>query len=83
MKLGNVHPEFSPAAMKRILEREGAERVSEEAKIQLLATINFLAKEIAHHAVRIARDTGKSTVTAENVRDATKWVLEQGVTSYG
>lgn len=75
MAIPVIQPEFTKLAMKRILTREGAEKVSDEAQSQLLETLNFLAKEIAHYAVKNARNAGKKVVTARDVRDATSWII--------
>jgi len=78
MEIDKTQYEFSMPAMKRILIREGAERVSDEAATQLLKTLNHLAIEIAHNAIKYAHIAGKKTITAENVREATTWILKGG-----
>jgi len=75
MKNEEIQPEFSKSAMKRIFTREGAQRVGDDAAEHLLAVLNILAKEIAHHSVMFARNAGKTTINAEEVREATRLVL--------
>ena len=70
--------EFSLIEMQRILKRAGAERISEDAKNQMLSTLNRIAKEIAFRAVKLASDSGKNTITEENIRDATSIVMSMG-----
>ncbi len=74
---GNLNLEFSKVSAKRIFERAGANRVSDDAKEQLLSVLNEVAKDIAHYSVKYAKDAGKVTVSAEDVKEATEWVLSE------
>ena len=68
------NPEFSIAAMNRVFKRAGG-KSTVDARRRLVTILNELANEIARYSVRYAKNSGKTRVTAENVTDATRWVL--------
>jgi len=68
-------PEFSKESIKRIFKRAGANKVSDDAKKQMCSVLNEIAKDIAHYSVKYAKNAGKATISAEDVQEATKWVL--------
>ncbi|MFW6173801.1 MAG: histone [Elusimicrobiota bacterium] len=74
--MGKKPKSLTKSEIKNIFEgRAGAKRVSKEAKERLLGTLNELAYEIAYYSVKYSRNEGKKTVSGENVRDATQFVL--------
>jgi len=69
-------PTLTKKRIEKIFEdRAGAKRVSKEAKKRLLSILNELAYEIALNSVKYSKNEGKKTVSGENVRDATRYVL--------
>ena len=60
------------AAMEKILKQNGADRVSDKAKVALKNTMEDLADEIAVKAVNLAKHAGRVTVKASDVKLASK-----------
>jgi len=61
-----------PAPISRILRRAGAERVSAEACVELAEVLEDIALYIGSHPVKLSRHVGRRTVTATDVRLASK-----------
>ena len=60
------------AAMERILRQNGADRVSDKAKVALKNTMEDIADQIATKAVNLAKHAGRVTVKASDVKLAAK-----------
>lgn len=56
----------------RIIKNGGAERVSEDAKIELSAFLVEQGTEIAKHALDNAKENGRKTLKAEDIAVAYK-----------
>jgi len=63
---------ISKAAAARILQKAGAERVSEEAAINFAAVLESIGLTISEQAVRISEHSGRKTVNAEDVKLAAR-----------
>ena len=61
------------AAMEKIMKQCGAERVSNKAKAALKETLEEIAENIAHEAVRYAIHAGRKTVKASDIKLASKY----------
>ncbi|KXA92295.1 hypothetical protein AKJ65_04270 [candidate division MSBL1 archaeon SCGC-AAA259E19] len=65
-------PEFSLAAMERILRRAGNERVSKDASLELSAVLESFGKKMGKEAVRKAEQEGVKTVKRRHIKAAAK-----------
>ncbi len=64
--------ELPIAAIDRLIRKAGAERVSEEAAEELGKILSEVAIDISKQAIELAKHAKRKTVTAEDVRLATK-----------
>lgn len=64
--------ELPIAALDRLIRKAGAERVSEEAALELGKILSEVAIDISKQAIELAKHAKRKTVTAEDVRLATK-----------
>jgi DNA-binding protein len=64
--------ELPIAALDRLIRKAGAERVSEEAAEELGKILSEVAIDISKQAIELAKHAKRKTVTAEDVRLATK-----------
>lgn len=69
-RAGAIH-DSDEAKKKKV----GAIRVSNDAKIRLGEVLEEIALQIAHNAVKYARNASKKTITAEEIRLATAYIL--------
>lgn len=65
-------PEFSLASMRKIIEKTGKERISEDASLELSAVLESLGKEIAEEAIRKANQEDLKTIKKKHVKKAAK-----------
>ncbi|MEM3400005.1 MAG: NFYB/HAP3 family transcription factor subunit [Candidatus Micrarchaeia archaeon] len=65
-------PELPTATVERLIRQAGAERVSESAAVELAQILEAKAKEIAAKAIVLSKHAGRKTVTAEDIRLASK-----------
>ena len=64
--------ELPIAPVTRIIKNAGAERVSEEASLELIRLLEQEAKKIAVNAVNLAKHAKRKTVTREDIEEAIK-----------
>lgn len=62
--------EFSKAKMKEVIKSQGDRRVSEDSAVELGEILERYAGDIAEEAIEVAREKGRKTVRAEDIRDA-------------
>ncbi|MBQ6218526.1 MAG: histone family protein [Methanosphaera sp.] len=60
--------EIPLAPVKRIIKNVGAERVSDDAVVELADAIEVTAEEIAFQAVKLSKHAGRKTVTVDDVK---------------
>jgi DNA-binding protein len=60
------------AAIDRLIRKAGAERVSEEAAIELGKIIEEVAIDISKQAIDLAKHAKRKTITSEDIKLATK-----------
>jgi len=63
---------LASAAMEKLLKRAGAERVSADAKEEMIKVLEEYSREIGQKAVRLAKHAGRKTVKAEDIYEATR-----------
>ena len=64
--------EFSVSKMKEVIKSQGDKRVSEDSAEQMADVIETFAGDVSEEAIAIAKDKGRKTVRAEDIRDALK-----------
>lgn len=62
--------EFSNSKMKKMIKSEGDKRVSEDAAVELGEILEMFAGDVAEEAIAVAREEGRETVRAEDIRKA-------------
>lgn len=62
--------EFSIAKMKEIIKSQGDKRVSEDSADELRKVLERFAGDVAEEAIAIAKEDGRKTVRAEDVKAA-------------
>ena len=60
------------AAIDRLIRKAGAERVSEDAAMELSKILSEVATDISKQAIELARHAKRKTVTSEDIKLATK-----------
>ncbi len=60
------------AAVDRLIRKSGAERVSEDAAIELSKILSEVAADISKQAIELAKHAKRKTVTGEDIQLATK-----------
>lgn len=60
------------ASMEKIISEAGAERVSEDAKVELKRIIEEYSISIAEKAVKFAQHAGRKTIKSEDIKLAIK-----------
>jgi len=70
-----VNPELAVAPMHRICKKAGASRVSEAAATALAKELEEVGLKIAKEAIRLALHTGRKTVKAKDIEEATRIVM--------
>ncbi len=63
-----VKGELSTAAIHRLLEKAGAERVGDDAVEELRKVLEELAVKIGKEAMELASHAGRKTIRGEDVR---------------
>jgi DNA-binding protein len=64
--------QISIATFQRIIKKAGAERVSDDAAIELRDIIENLADELAIEIIKVARHAGRKTIKSEDIDLITK-----------
>ena len=64
--------EFSVSKMKEVIKSQGDKRVSEDSAKELSDVIETFAGDVSEEAIAVAKDKGRKTVRAEDIRDALK-----------
>ena len=64
--------ELPIAPIKRILKEAGAQRVSDDAAIELAKVLEEYGEEISEAANRLAKHAGRKTVKAEDIELAVR-----------
>ena len=64
--------EIPKAPVARIIKESGVERVSEDAKAELAAYLEEVAREVAKEANAVAKIAKRKTVKAEDIKLAIK-----------
>lgn len=67
MQSNTVDMAISRQAAKKILKEVGAERVGDDAAIELSESVNKFAYDLARKAVKLASHAKRSTVKKEDV----------------
>ena len=64
--------ELPVAPVGRLLKNAGANRISEEAKVELANVLEEVGMEIAERAVKLSRHAGRKTIKASDIELATR-----------
>jgi len=67
--------ELSIAAVHRLIERAGAERVGDDASEELRKILEELAERVGKKAKDLASHAGRKTVKADDIRLAVKEII--------
>ncbi|MFB6213901.1 MAG: histone [Candidatus Nanohaloarchaea archaeon] len=62
--------EFSISKMKELIKSEGDKRVSRDSAEEMRKVLEMFAGDVAEEAIAIARQDGRKTVRAEDIRKA-------------
>jgi histone H3/H4 len=68
--------EFGLAAVYRLIKKAGADRVGDDAAMELRAVLEEIGTEIAAQAIELAKHAGRKTVKPADVKLAAKAVLK-------
>ena len=69
--------EIAGAPMHRLCEKAGAERVSDAAAKELGKALEEIGAKIAKKALDYAMHAGRKTIKTENIKIATRKVIEK------
>lgn len=64
--------EFSISKMKEVIKSQSNKRVSEESAEELGTVLETFAGDVAEEAIAVAKEDGRKTVRAEDIREALK-----------
>ena len=69
--------EFGLAAVYRVIKKAGAERVGDDAAMELRTELETVGLQISKAAVELAAHAGRKTVKPSDIKLAAKSVLKQ------
>ncbi len=69
--------EFGLAAVYRVIKKAGAERVGDDAAMELRAELEALGLQISKQAVELAAHAGRKTIKPSDIKLASKAILKQ------
>jgi len=72
-----VIPILPLAPVERIVRKAGADRVSEDASIELAKVLEAYGLEVSREAISLAKHAKRATVKEEDIRLAYKRLKEQ------
>ena len=71
--------EFGLAAVYRVIKKAGAERVGDDAAIELRSELETLGAQISRRAVTLAAHAGRKTVKPADIKLAAEEILKPNV----
>lgn len=71
--------EFGLAAVYRVIKKAGAERVGDDAAIELRSELEALGVQISKRAVTLAAHAGRKTVKPADIKLAAEEILKPNV----
>jgi len=60
--------ELPIAPIERIVKKSGAERISEDAKVELAKILEDYGSKIAAEAVKLAKHAGRKTIKTDDIK---------------
>ncbi|MDF2955613.1 histone family protein [Candidatus Alkanophaga liquidiphilum] len=69
-------PELPIAPITRIIRKAGAERVSEDASVELVKCLEEVGAKISKEAVDLAKHAGRKTVKKEDIQKAAERIVK-------
>ncbi len=73
-----VPPVLPLAPVERIIRKAGAERVAEDAGVELAKVLEDYGLEISREAMNLAKHAGRTTVKEEDIRLAVSRIKKFG-----
>ncbi|MDG6953342.1 MAG: NFYB/HAP3 family transcription factor subunit [Nitrososphaerota archaeon] len=71
--------EFGLAAVYRVIKKAGAERVGDDAAIELRSELEALGVQISKRAVTLAAHAGRKTVKPADIKLASEEILKPNI----